>query len=549
MLAAATGSDVVLPLLIAVPLIGALVVAFARETTTARTIATGVGLAVLLLSVLALRQIGTTQEAGGMFRSLGFEAPGFLTLGVGEAASQSFQFSLKADAISAWLVALAAVLTPCAMLATKPNLDRAGAYFAWLLVLEAAVIGVFLASDLLLFYVFFELSLVPSFFLIGQWGGLERRQAAVKFFVYTFAGSVFMLASIVYVVLHARTFDIANAATYVQTQMGVKERFWVLLGFLAGLCVKVPLLPLHTWLPTTYTNAPAPVSALLSGILAKLGTYGLLRLALPMGLLGVAPKDHPDHFIVQAMIVLSLIAIVYAALVAWVQKDFKTLQAYSSISHLGFCVLALLAMNTLGGQASVLYMINHGISTAGMFFLLGMIETRVNSRNLNDISGLGRDRPWLAGLFVLFVMSSIGLPLTNGFVSEFLAILSPLSAGYSLWVTVIAASGVVLGAIYMLHLTAKLIFGPVVLPAEAGTPNGVVFDKGVIPDLNRRELAALLPLAALVLALGVMPNVVLDSIKGPVAAAMSHSTPPFDPAELATTGDAATDASRLATGN
>jgi NADH-quinone oxidoreductase subunit M len=376
------------------------------------------------------------------------------------------------------------------------------------LLLQAAIIGVFLASDLLLFYFFFELTLVPSFFLIGQWGGIERRYAATMFFVFTFVGSVFMLVSILFVASAAQTFNIGACIEYVRTHMTDRQQFWILIGLLIGLGVKTPLLPLHTWLPTTYTQAPPPVTAILSGLLAKLGTYGLLRLAMPIA------ADGSQEHLISWVVGLSLAAIVYAALIAWVQKDMKTLVAYSSISHLGFCVLALAMLNVMGGQASVLYMINHGISTAAVFLMLGMIEARMGSRAIDQISGLGRERPLLAFFFVLFVMSTIGLPLTNGFVSEFLAIQSTVS--YSLWVTVIAASGVVLGAIYMLHLTAKLIFGPARQPAEVvGTPG----------DLTGRELLALAPLAVLVIVLGVMPNMVLKSIESPVAAIFSPQQP------------------------
>jgi NADH-quinone oxidoreductase subunit M len=380
-----------------------------------------------------------------------------------------------------------------------------------MLALEAAIIGAFLSKDLLLFYFFFELTLVPSFFLIGQWGGVDRRQAATKFFVYTFAGSLFMLASILYIGFKAGSFDMAACTRHAQEVFTHGERLWVLLGLLAGLAVKVPLLPLHTWLPITYTQAPAPVTAIVAGALGKLGTYGLLRIAVPIGLL----PDVTEHQLVWSwMVTLSVLAIIYAALIAWVQRDFKTFVAYSSISHLGFCVLALLCLNTMGGQASVLYMINHGISTAGLFLMLGMIEHRAGSRVIENISGLGRDRPRLAFFFVLFVMSSIGLPLTNGFVSEFLAIQSTVSRGMPILVTILAASGILLGAIYMLYLTAKLIFGPARQPAET---------TGLMPDLSLREMSAIAPLAVLVLALGVMPNVVLNSIKGPVADLMTPS--------------------------
>lgn len=502
---AATTQQTLLPMLIALPLIGGLVLAFVRDSTLSRTIATVVSLAVLVFAGLLL--VRATGSDAAVYQQ--WLAPSALTLSF-DAGNPNYAFSLSlgADAISLWLVALTAVLVPCAVFATSADIERPGAYFAWLLLLEAAIIGVFLAGDMLLFYFFFELTLVPSFFLIGQWGGIERRYAATMFFVFTFVGSVFMLISILYVVSSAQTFNIAACIEHVRSQMNDRQQFWVLIGLLIGLGVKTPLLPLHTWLPTTYTQAPAPVTALLSGLLAKLGTYGLLRLAMP-----IAAGGAQEHLI-SWIIGLSLAAIVYAALIAWVQKDFKTLVAYSSISHLGFCVLALAMLNVMGGQASVLYMINHGISTAAVFLMLGMIEARMGSRAIDQISGLGRERPLLAFFFVLFVMSTIGLPLTNGFVSEFLAIQSTVS--YSLWVTVIAASGVVLGAIYMLHLTAKLIFGPERQPAEVtGTPG----------DLTGRELLALAPLAVLVIVLGVMPNMVLKSIETPVAALLSPQQP------------------------
>lgn len=504
---AATDSpqQLLLPMLIAIPLLGGLLVAFIRDSSVARTVSFFVSLAVLVIAgVLLLRttgSFGSSQEVAAH----AWAAPDFLRMGVDPGNGRApFSFSLAADSISVWLVALTAVLVPCTMLATVSSLERPSAYFAWILLLEAAIIGVFLASDILLFYVFFELTLVPSFFLIGQWGGIERRYAATMFFVFTFVGSVFMLVSILYIIANAQTFDINQCIAYVRTRMTDRQQMWVMIGLLAGLGVKTPLLPLHTWLPTTYTQAPAPVTALLSGLLAKLGTYGILRLAMPIAVGGA------QECLIAWVIGLSVAAIIYAALIAWVQKDVKTLVAYSSVSHLGFCVLALACMNTIGGQASVLYMVNHGISTAAVFLMLGMIEVRMGTRAIDQVSGLGRGRPKLAFFFGLFVMSSIGLPLTNGFVSEFLAILSTVS--YSLWVTFLAASGVVLGAIYMLHLTAKLIFGPARQPAEiVGTPG----------DLNGRELAALVPLAALVIILGVMPNLVLSSIEKPIASIFS----------------------------
>jgi NADH-quinone oxidoreductase subunit M len=500
-------TDVLLPLLIAIPLLGALAVALFRDVTITRTIAVGFSIATLVLAALLLVKLpGVASPTDG-------DQIRFWDFASSNVAFGGMRFALSADAISGWLVALTAVLTPCAMMATKPHLERSASFFAWLLVLEATIIGAFLSSDLLLFYIFFELTLVPSFLLIGQWGGADKRAAATKFFIYTFTGSLFMLASILYVGLHAHSFDIATCGRYAQTMFTSAERTWVLLGLLAGLAVKVPLLPFHTWLPITYTQSSSPVTAIVAGALGKLGTYGILRIAIPLGVLPVLP-GHSQ--VLSWMIALSVLAIIYAALIAWVQRDYKTLVAYSSISHLGFCVLALCCLNTMGGQAGVLYMVNHGISTAALFLMLGFVEQRAGTRVIENVSGLGRDRPKLAFFFVLFVMSSIGLPLTNGFVSEFLAILSTVSAQprVPFLVTVMAASGVVLGAVYMLHLTAKLIFGPSKQPVEA---------TGHIPDLNGREVLSVLPLALLVIVLGVRPNFVFDSIKGPVALLMSGS--------------------------
>ena len=500
--------EVLLPLLIAVPLLGAAALALFRDASLTRAIAVGFSVATLALSILLLLKLpGVAFSA----QTLDGARVWHLGMNAGATLASGMHFALFADGISAWLVALTAVLTPCAVLATRSQLERSASFFAWLLVLEATIIGAFLSADLLLFYIFFELTLVPSFLLIGQWGGADKRAAATKFFVYTFAGSLFMLASILYVGLHADTFDIAACGRYAQTNFSSLERTWVVLGLLAGLAVKVPLLPLHTWLPLTYTQSSSPVTAIVAGTLGKLGTYGILRIAIPLGILPTLP-GHSQ--VVSWMIALSVLAIIYAALIAWVQRDFKTLVAYSSISHLGFCVLALCCLNTMGGQAGVLYMVNHGISTAALFLMLGFIEQRAGTRVIEDLSGLGRERPKLAFFFLLFVMSSIGLPLTNGFVSEFLAILSTRAANLPMLVTLMAASGVVLGAIYMLHLTAKLIFGPARQPADVA---------GLMPDLNGREVLAILPLAILVIALGVQPNWVLNSIKAPVTAIMSSN--------------------------
>lgn len=513
------GGDALLPLLVLVPLVVAAAILALRDAAMSRTIAVGGAIGTLVVAGLVLAKLGVRTPTG---EALVWGAPSIMRL-----SATQFSFSFAADAISAWLVLLTAVLVPCAMLATARDIDRPFSYYAWMLVLEATLFGAFLSSDVVLFYVFFELTLVPSFFLIARWGGVERRYAATKFFVYTFAGSLFMLASILYLITRAGSADIATCVRCAQNTLTTTEQAWVMLGFLAGLGVKVPLLPLHTWLPGAYTAAPGAVTALLTGALAKLGTYGLLRIAVPAGLIrnDGALQSTLTHWLVG----LSIAGIIYAALVAWTKRDAKTLLAYSSISHLGFCVLAIVGVTTLGGQAALLYMVNHGISAAGLFFLIAMIEQRFGTRSLDQLGGLGRERPWLATLFVLFVMSSIGLPATGGFVSEFLAILSTRAAGLSMWATVLAASGIVLGAIYMLFLTGKLIFGPVKQPEDV---------KGTPGDLTGRELCATLPLAAAVLILGFMPNLVLRSSEPAVARTMARGAPAGGVVVIAPTANA-----------
>ncbi len=445
---------------------------------------------------------------------------------------ENLQFGLKlgCDSISLWLVLLTVLLTPLAILASFASIkDRQKEYYAWMLALLAAMNGVFVARDLLLFYIFFELTLIPMFFIIGIWGGPERRYAAGKFFLFTFAGSVFTLAGIIYIGLMApRGFDLNAAVQFVQHNPEMaRARFWLLLAFLAGFAVKVPLFPVHTWLPLAHTEAPTAGSVILAGVLLKLGTYGLLKLALPIA--------SPDAIGLFAPYIgtLCVIGVIYGALVAWVQQDIKKLVAYSSVSHLGFCVLGLFALNTIGVQGSVLYMINHGLSTGAMFLVVGMIYERYHTRDINRLSGLARVMPKLAFFFILFTLSSIGLPGTNGFVSEFLTILGAFTSTHlGVSYGAFAALGVILGAIYMLHMAARIIWGPLKTPdhddshgqgdAEPATQHG----SELPTDIGAREVGILVPLALCVLILGVYPNVILNSIQKPAQAITQAINPP-----------------------
>ncbi len=428
-----------------------------------------------------------------------------------------FSLSLGVDSISLFLVLLTVLLVPLAICASFDSItEKPRQYYAWILMLMACMIGVFIARDLLLFYAFFELTLVPSFFLIGIWGGPERRYAAAKFFLYTFAGSVFTLAAIVYLGAKAGSFDMMTVVTYAQHHFSAREQFWVALGLFGAFVVKSAVFPLHTWLPITYTEAPTPGTVLLAGVMPKLGTYGILRLVIPIGLVA-RPDDTSLRNLIAVVGVLSVIGILYGAMIAWVQRDMKRLLAYSSFSHLGFCVLGLMAMNAIGLQGSILYMINHGISTGAMFLCVGMIYDRYKTTDQYDLSGLARIMPKLAFFVVLFAMSSIGLPLLNGFVSEFLTILGAFTSSMHLGVRfgILAALGVILSAIYMLHMVGQILFGPLKTPTVDPSTTPAV--KKLSVDLNAREVAILAPLAILVVLLGVMPTqLILNPILSPV---------------------------------
>jgi NADH-quinone oxidoreductase subunit M len=505
-----------LPILLLLPAIGALVCAL-LPVSAARAWTLLVCLATFVVSLIIAFQFNW----GAAAFQLNFNAfP--LTFGDVHAS-----FSLGVDSISVWLVLLTAFLTPLAVSSSFESIkDRPREYYAWMLLLLAAMLGVFVARDILVFYVFFELTLIPMFFIIGIWGGPDRRYAAGKFFLFTFTGSVFTLAGAIYLGYHAGSFDMTTAIDFARAGLTSNERFWLLLAFLAGFAVKVPLFPVHTWLPLAHTEAPTAGSVILAGVLLKLGTYGLLRLALPIGLVAYdGAVAFPRALMVLAY--LCVVGILYGALVAWVQQDIKKLVAYSSVSHLGFCVLGMLALNTIGLEGSVLYMVNHGLSTGAMFLVIGMIYDRYHTRDINQLSGLARRMPVLAFFFILFTFSSIGLPGLNGFVSEFLTILGAFTStqlgGYGIWYGSFAALGIILGAVYMLHMAARVIWGPLMTPAlhEDHGVSSSSHDAHAHPtpgDIGAREIAILVPLALAVVCLGVYPSGLLRSLEGPTQA-------------------------------
>ncbi|MDB5325573.1 MAG: nuoM [Phycisphaerales bacterium] len=436
------------------------------------------------------------------------------TLSVGQIG---FSVRLSCDGISAWLTVLTTLLMPLVIFSVSAKVDEgpnARWFYAWMLVLLGSLIGCFVAGDALLFYFFFELTLVPCLILMGIWGGADRVRAATKFFIYTFAGSVFMLIGLVYLGAKAGTFEISKMIEVAQNPAVISScaRAWIAASLVAGFLVKTPVFPLHTWQALTYSDAPVSLTVVMAAIMSKLGTYGLLRFVLPMGFVGAGPS-HVTNWI----IVLCLISVVYGGLIAWVQKDMARIMAFSSVSHLGVCVLAIFASSTLSLQGAVMYMLAHGLSTAALFFLIGMIHERTGTRDITEISGLFKSMPIAGTLLVAFTMASIGLPLTSGFVGEFLSLQGIISSntidsafagcgGHGLLIGAIASTGIILGAIYMLNMVAKIGFGPEKAPAGA-----------VLKDLNGGDLAVLAPIAVAVLLLGIMPTPVMDSFKRDVS--------------------------------
>jgi NADH-quinone oxidoreductase subunit M len=423
------------------------------------------------------------------------------------------RYHLGVDGISLWLVLLTTLLMPIAVLSSWTAVTkRQLTYYALMLLLESAMIGVFVSLDLLLFYLFFEASLVPMFFLIGVWGGERRIYAAVKFFIYTAVGSLLMLVGIIALYfIHQQatgigTFDYTVLTETLRTNVlaiSPRAEFWLFLAFAFAFCIKVPLWPLHTWLPDAHTEAPTAGSVILAGVLLKMGTYGLLRFN--FGLFPNASRQFAP-----LMITLAVIGIIYGALVAMVQPDVKRLVAYSSVSHMGFVVLGLFSFTEQGMQGALYQMLNHGVSTGALFLFVGMIYERRHTRQISDFGGLARPMPWFSALFVIASLSSIGLPFLNGFVGEFLIMLgswTSLAVQHAWIVTMLAGTGVIWAAVYMLWMLQRVVFGTKTSAANAS-----------LLDLNAREVGLLLPLLALMLFMGVYPGPFLNRSRASVDA-------------------------------
>jgi NADH-quinone oxidoreductase subunit M len=406
-------------------------------------------------------------------------------------------YRLGIDGISMMLVLLTVVVTAIAVIGAYSAVEkRSREFYALILALEAGMLGTFLATDMLLFYVFWEAMLVPMYLLIGVWGGPRRVYAAIKFFLYTMAGSVLMLAALLWLYFHHRA--VTGVATFsldawYMLPLAPAAQLWLFLAFAFAFAIKVPMFPFHTWLPDAHVEAPTAGSVILAAVLLKMGTYGFIRFAMPL-----FPQASAQA--TPWIVALALIGIAYGALVAMVQPDLKKLVAYSSVSHLGFCMLGLYALNPQGLSGAMLVMINHGISTGALFLLVGVIYERRHTRLIADFGGLWKPLPIYASIFLVVMLSSVGLPGTNGFVSEFLVLLGAFRT-QPLWAAV-AAVGVILSAVYMLWMFQRVMFGPVTRPENER-----------LKDLSWRERLVFAPLLVLIFWIGVAPQPFLDRMQ------------------------------------
>jgi NADH-quinone oxidoreductase subunit M len=484
----------VLPLLLALPLLGAMFVMVTPRGEA--SLARGIGLAVsgitFLLSLLVLRYFN--DHATGY--QLVADATWISSLGI--------HWKTGIDGISLWLVLLTTFLTPLTLLAATRSIDKhVREFVAAFLVLETGMLGAFVSIDVFLFYVFWEVMLIPMYLLIGIWGGQRRIYASIKFVIYTMVGSLLMLVAIFYLyVQHGQVTGVYTTDLAALTALVLPHhaQVWCFAAFALAFAIKVPLFPLHTWLPDAHVEAPTPGSVILAGVLLKLGIFGFLRFAMPLFPYGAA-------VLAPYIAVLAVIGIIYGAVVAFAQDDVKKLVAYSSVSHLGFCVLGLFSLTVSGIEGSIFAMLSHGLTTGGLFLGIGMLYERRHTRRLAEYGGLWKQMPLFSGLYLIIVMGSAGLPGLSGFVGEFLSLFGTFNAAETFpksyphylpsprLLGALATTGVILGAIYLLFMFQKVFFGPL--------------DKsknGNLPEITLREKAVLIPLCILIVVLGFFPR-------------------------------------------
>ncbi len=466
------------------PLVGALFIIFIRGDAgevgrNARNVALLTSVATFLISLLIWFQFDPALASFQMV-----EEVGWVTSVASDGASQGIFYRMGVDGISVWFVLLSTFLTPICILSSWDAVKvRVKEYMIAFLVLETMMVGMFCALDMVLFYIFFEGVLIPMFIIIGVWGGKRRVYAAFKFFLYTLAGSVLMLLAILAIYNEAHSTDIIELITH---DFPRTMQIWLWLAFFASFAVKVPMWPVHTWLPDAHVEAPTAGSVILAGVLLKMGAYGFLRFSVPM--LPLA-----SELFTPLIYTLSVIAIIYTSLVALVQEDMKKLIAYSSVAHMGFVTIGIFTMTTQGIQGALFQMLSHGIVAGALFLCVGVVYDRMHTREIARYGGLVSRMPLYALVFMVFMLASVGLPGTSGFVGEFLVLVGAFKV--NTWVALLAATGLFLGAAYMLSLYRRVIFGKMTNE-----------DLKAILDLSPREIAMFVPLIVVVIWMGVYPS-------------------------------------------
>jgi NADH-quinone oxidoreductase subunit M len=475
----------ILTLLIALPLLAGLVCLF-TNAATARWIALGATLADFALGVI----LWMHYDIGGAQWQFTESVPLF----------GRFAWALGIDGIALMLIILSVFLMPICILASWDAIEkRVPEYMAAFLLMESLMIGVFAAQDLFLFYLFFEAGLIPMYLIIGIWGGANRIYASYKFFLYTLLGSVLMLIAMLWMAREAGTTDIPTLMAY---DFPVQAQTWLFLAFFASFAVKMPMWPVHTWLPDAHVQAPTAGSVILAGVLLKMGGYGFIRFSLPM-------FPEASGTLVWLVFGLSMVAVVYTSLVALVQSDMKKLIAYSSVAHMAFVTIGLFAFNRQGIEGGLMVMLAHGLVSGALFLCVGVVYDRMHTREIDRYGGLSNNMPKYALLFMFFTMASVGLPGTANFVGEFLALVG--AYGANSWVAAVATTGIILGAAYMLYLYRRIAFGTANNPEAAA-----------MIDLSPRELACLVPIALATLWMGVYPESFLAPMRSDVGALLAR---------------------------
>lgn len=462
--------------LVILPLVFAILVLF-LPAASGRKLALAVSILVLLLSGTAY-----VQHLQADLSLLAFDVPWAEAFGI--------RFNIGIDGISMVLVLLTALLFPAIIAATvNAEIKNARSFFALMLLMQSGLLGVFMAKDAFLFYVFYELTLIPVYFICAIWGGQKSIPVTLKFFIYTLAGSLLMLVAIIYLYFKTpgnHTFDIE---AFYRVALTPHEQGWIFWAFFLAFAVKIPVFPFHTWQPDTYTVAPLAGTMLLAGIMLKMGLYGLIRFVLPVVPVGLANWGN-------VAMVLSITGIVYASLIAWRQQDLKRLLAYSSIAHVGLITAGIFTVSIAGLQGALLQMLNHGINVVALFLMIDIIERRYGTRWMDDLGGIAVQMKRFSVLFMIALLGSVGLPLTNGFVGEFLLLMGLYE--YSSWAAACAGLTLILGAVYMFRLYRNVFFGNTIALGMSGG------------DIRGRELILLVPLCMLVIVIGIFPSFLLD---------------------------------------